>query len=175
MKYYTGNGDKGETDVANHRVKKDDCIIELIGTLDELNSFIGYALSKVSYEDVKSVLKTIEKRIYSISAEAAGYSDLVKKENISIEKKDVEEIETATDKFSEEVKALTKFIYLNGNEAACTMNICRAVARRAERQYIRCKLENEKALSYLNRLSSLLFVLFRVINEREGVREETFD
>ena len=175
MKYYTGNGDKGETDVANHRVKKDDCIIELIGTLDELNSFIGYALSKVSYEDVKSVLKTIEKRIYSISAEAAGYSDLVKKENISIEKKDVEEIENTTDKFSEEVKPLTKFIYPNGNEAACTMNICRAVARRAERQYIRCKLENEKALSYLNRLSSLLFVLFRVINARERVREETFD
>lgn len=173
MKYYTGNGDEGLTDLTRKRVKKDNKMIEFIGTLDELNAFLGYSISKIKYDDVKSILKNIETQVYKINAIASGYSDYVKKP-IEFKKEDITQIEESIDKFSKQTKLLLKFIYPNGDEAACLINICRVIARRAERQYVRAKGNNKIILSYINRLSSLLFVLFRTVNDRSGFKEETF-
>ncbi|MEM0142798.1 MAG: cob(I)yrinic acid a,c-diamide adenosyltransferase [Candidatus Parvarchaeum sp.] len=174
MKYYSGKGDNGKTDIAGKRIDKDSDIIGLIGDLDELNAFIGYAISRTRYEDVKTTLKKVERKIYIISAYAAGYSQLIKSGKIEINKKDVEELEGDTDSFANETDDITKFIYPNGSEQACIINICRTLARKAERSAIRCKIKNDAALAYLNRLSSLLFVLSRVVNKRDGFKEEFF-
>ena len=174
MKYYSGKGDNGKTDIAGKRIAKDDNMIGLIGDLDELNAFIGYALSKTKYEDVKTILKKAERKIYTISAYAAGYSELIKKEKIEIDKKDVEDLENDIDSLAGETGDITRFIYPNGSESACAINICRTIARKAERSMIRCEIKNEEALANLNRLSSLLFVLSRAVNKRDGFNEEFF-
>lgn len=174
MKYYSGKGDNGKTDVAGKRVDKDSNIIEFIGALDELNSFIGYAVSDTKYEDIKTMLKKIENKIYVISAYAAGYAVLTKKERIEIKKEDVDELENNIDLIAGELENITKFVYPNGSRSFCITNICRTIARRAERAAIKCKLKNVNVLAYLNRLSSLLFVLSRVINKRDGFKEEFF-
>ncbi len=175
MKYYTGRGDDGETDKASGRIKKDDKIIELVGSLDELNAFLGYAISKSEYDDVKNALRDIEKRIYKISAIVTGYSEKIKNREISIKNEDIKELERKIDAFSVETPDLIKFIYPNGSEAACTINICRTLARKAERKAVMCEVKDSNVLSYLNRVSSLLFVLFRVMNKRNGYTEEKFD
>jgi cob(I)alamin adenosyltransferase len=174
MRYYSGKGDDGKTDIAGKRIKKDDKVIEFIGNLDELNAFIGYALSNIKYEDVKTAMKEVERKIYTVSAYASGYSRLVKKGEMKINRKDVDELEKEIDSFALETKDITRFLYPNGSEAACIINICRTIARKAERSAIKCKLENREVLAYLNRLSSLLFVLSRVVNKRDGLSEEFF-
>ncbi|MCL4362367.1 cob(I)yrinic acid a,c-diamide adenosyltransferase [Candidatus Parvarchaeota archaeon] len=174
MKYYSGRGDDGRTDIAGKRIEKDDNIIELIGNLDELNAFIGYALSKIQYEDVKTAIRKVERKIYEISAYASGYSKLVKREKTDIDKEDVDELEKEIDSFAGETKDITRFLYPNGSEAACIINICRTITRKAERSAIKCNMENKEVIAYLNRLSSLLFVLSRVVNKRDGFSEEFF-
>ena len=72
MKYYSGKGDNGKTDVAGKRVDKDSNIIEFIGALDELNSFIGYAVSDTKYEDIKTMQKSFGKPIGLAARLAAG-------------------------------------------------------------------------------------------------------
>jgi cob(I)alamin adenosyltransferase len=174
MKYYSGKGDNGKTDVAGKRVDKDSNVIELIGALDELNSFIGYAVSNIKYDDIKDVLKKTENKIYNISAYVAGYALLIKKEKIGIKKDDINELEKDIDLIAGEIENITKFVCPNGSESSCIINICRTIARRAERAAIKCKIKNVEVLAYLNRLSSLLFVLSRVINKRDGFKEEFF-
>ncbi|MCL4398512.1 MAG: cob(I)yrinic acid a,c-diamide adenosyltransferase [Candidatus Parvarchaeota archaeon] len=174
MKYYSGKGDNGKTNIADKRVGKDNRIIEFIGSLDELSAFIGYAASKIKYEDIKLILKKIEKKIYIISAYAAGYAPLIKKERIEINKEDVADLERDIDLLAGEIKDITKFIYPNGSESACIINICRTIARKAERYAVKSDIKNEQILAYLNRLSSLLFVLSRTLNKRDGFNEEFF-
>lgn len=174
MEYYSGRGDKGKTDIANKRIGKDKDVIELIGTLDELNAFIGFTLSKIKYEDVRNMLKKTERAIYIISACASGYAALVKREKVELVKKDVEDLENDIKSISNETDDIVKFIYPNGSESACALNVCRTLARKAERRAIKAKIKNEYILAYLNRLSSLLFVLLRTANKRDGVKEEFF-
>ncbi|MGC8533156.1 MAG: cob(I)yrinic acid a,c-diamide adenosyltransferase [Candidatus Parvarchaeum sp.] len=174
MKYYSGRGDDGRTDIAGGRIEKDDNVVELIGNLDELNAFIGYALSKIKYEDIKAEMRKVERKIYFISAYASGYSKLVKREKIEINREDVNELEKAIDSFAKETNDITRFLYPNGSEAACAINVCRTITRKAERSAIKCSIENKEVLAYLNRLSSLLFVLSRVVNKRDGFSEEFF-
>ncbi len=173
MKYYTGKGDNGMTDIKNGRVKKDSAIIKFIGDLDELSAFLGYAISKINYQDINETLKVVERKIYILSAIASGYNTLVKND-IDISSKDVKEIEKTTDRFSKEINPLTKFLYPNGSESACIINICRTMARRIERDYIESGVKNDYIGAYLNRLSSLLFVIFRLINKRDNFTEEFF-
>ncbi len=174
MKYYSGRGDGGETDTANSRVKKDSDTIELVGNLDELNAFLGYAINKTKYDDIKEALEKAEKKIYVISAIVTGYSELVKRENLEITDKDTKELEEYIDKFSEKTDNIIKFVYPNGSESACIINICRVSARKAERQAVKSKIKDKEILSYLNRLSSLLFVLFRLVNRRDSFKEKFF-
>ena len=87
MKYYSGRGDNGRTDIAGKRVEKDNNVMNLIGNLDELNAFVGYAVSKTKYEDIKTAMREVERKIYIISAYASGYSKLVKREKMDINRK----------------------------------------------------------------------------------------
>ncbi len=175
MKYYSGKGDDGMTDIAGKRIKKNENIIKLVGALDELNSFIGYSMSKIRYEDIKLILKDIEYKLYIISAHVTGYSGIIKKDDeLSITKEDVSYLESKIDSLAKETEDITKFIYPNGSESATILNICRTITRKVERFAIDCGIRDENLLAYLNRLSSLFFVLFRVINEREEFKEEFF-
>jgi len=90
---------------------------------------------------------------------------------------DVEGLEQAIDRYMEESPPFQGFILPGGHPAAAALHLARTVVRRAERKVVALSREepvNPEAIRYLNRLSDLLFVLARVVNTREGVREEAW-
>jgi cob(I)alamin adenosyltransferase len=151
---YTRGGDKGETSIIGKRVKKDDAFVEAYGTLDELNSLLGLAVSLSP--SLKEVLENVQKHLYFISAELAGGDK-------KISELEVLEIEKLIDKYSEDLPTLKKFIIPGGSRVSSYIHVARTVCRRAERRAVAAETR-EEVLAYLNRLSDLLFVLARVEN-----------
>lgn len=166
--YYTGNGDSGFSYTLKQRLSKDSDLIEAIGDIDELQAFLGYAWSKTKEKDVKDIIEQVIYNLYLINAKIAGF-----------EKKDFSEEETKIlekliDSYAGKIKPIKKFVYPLGTESAVLLNVCRTLARKAERHVV--KINGEKSiLSYMNRLSSLLYVLYRYENEKNGFEDETFD
>lgn len=159
MKYYTGRGDNGKTDVFGKRVYKNSNVIEAIGDIDELNAFLGYGYSMIEDKNAKRTIKTIENNLYKISAKIAGYKS-------DFDKKDLDDLEKEVQDYSAKVKDVRKFLYPNGSTPATVMNIARTVCRRAERHAEKSTTDST-ILAYLNRLSTLLFLLFRYLNKNE--------
>ena len=151
---YTRGGDKGETSIIGKRVKKDDAFVEAYGTLDELNSLLGLAVSLSP--SLKEVLENVQKHLYFISAELAGGDK-------KISELEVLEIEKLIDKYSEDLPTLKKFIIPGGSRVSSYIHVARTVCGRAERRAVAAETR-EEVLAYLNRLSDLLFVLARVEN-----------
>lgn len=174
MRYYSGRGDDGKTSLYSGRTKKNDPIVEAIGQIDELSSFIGSAFSKAIDNDVKNTLLEVEEKLYIINAELSGYLYHTKKKSGRLSESDVKALEKSIDRYSASLPPVTRFLLPNGSSAATELNICRTVARRAERSLTGLKLENDTIYRYVNRLSSLLFVLFRYTNNLDDVKERFF-
>jgi cob(I)alamin adenosyltransferase len=176
MKYYSGTGDSGHTSIAGGRVSKNNPIINALGDLDELSAFIGNANSQIKDENINDLIKKIEAALYRISAELSGYLKAIKPNSDikPISDADVTFLEEAIELYTKKLNDLTKFVRPSGSYAATLINICRAVTRRTERSIVESGVASEPMLRYINRLSSLLFVLFRYINIAEGFEEEYF-
>jgi cob(I)alamin adenosyltransferase len=173
MKYYTGKGDAGETYICHVKVAKTDKLIKAIGELDELNAYIGYTLSKIKYGSVRDALEKIEHDIYLLSGQISGYaSDVNPKEGISEE--NIKFLENAMETYSKDLKDITNFVYPDGLDDATSINICRAIARRAERSILEAEVKDDFILRYINRLSSFFFVLFRHLNAADNFEERFF-
>lgn len=170
-KAYTRNGDEGYTDTADgKRILKNEKIMNAIGTIDELSSFIGVAKL---YTKEKKELTIIQKNIFEIGAILSNY---LKKEEAKKFEKETVEIEKIIDKMEEELPELKKFIYPGGGLGASYLHLCRTVCRRAEREIVQLQDEGYKPIiKYMNRLSSYFFVLARLENFREGIKEEEWD
>ena len=174
---YTGKGDKGTTKIigSKERFTKGSSIAEALGSLDELNSFLGLCRNKsgdISLEDrkVSSIIKSVQENLFIIQAQVAG-SDKKLKEN------SLKEVEEIIDKIEKIIPPIKGFSIPGGTEVSSFMDVARTIARRTEREVIRVKDQNlfkpkELTLPYLNRLSSLLFALARLANFSEGVEEE---
>lgn len=176
MKYYSGSGDDGMTSLASGRVPKTNKVIRALGDLDELLAFLGDAHSKIKYTTVRNTLKDLERSVYSISARVSGYADLVKKrETARISGKDVTYLENAIKFYSKDLKPMSKFLYPNGSPGGSALNVCRTAARKAERSVLEAGVKDRWVLKYMNRLSSLLFVMSRFVNKTDGYKEEFFD
>jgi cob(I)alamin adenosyltransferase len=173
MKYYSGIGDKGYTFTFEKKHKKSEPIVNAIGTLDELSAFLGLAESACTYEEIKGLLKNIELAVYTISSEVA-YEAAGKLALKRLAESDVSFLEGKTDDYGKFIKDIKRFVYPNGSISSTSINVCRAVARRAEREAVAAGIKNDVVLKYLNRLSSLLFVLFRYVNEKEKNEEDFF-
>ena len=176
MKYYSGTGDSGYTSIANGRVPKNNPIINALGDIDELSAFLGNADSQIKDEDINDLVKKIESALYRISAELSGYLKSGKPDKTTkpIADTDVALLEDALALYTKKLDDLTRFIRPSGSYAATLINVCRAVTRRTERSMVESGAASEATLKYINRLSSLLFVLFRYINASEGFEEECF-
>lgn len=164
MKWYTGRGDSGRTSLPSMgEIWKDEQIVDAIGDLDELNSLLGIVGS--IYPRLKNELADIQADIFSISSEIAGF-------NMSFNDSFVTKIEKLIDNYGSTLPPITKFIFPGGHEASAFLHFARAVCRRAERKVVSL-YKNGKAkdlhVRYLNRLSSLLFVLAVWVNYIEGV------
>lgn len=160
-KLYTKTGDNGTTSAnPNKRVAKDDIQIEVYGTIDELNSSIGLLLAN------KDIPAKLCKILYRIQQELIDLTkELYNPAQTLINKQHVDQIEHDIDKLNATLPELTTFILPGGNLSAATCHLARCICRRAERRLVtlisKTKAINSQILSYLNRLSDLLFVIAR--------------
>jgi cob(I)alamin adenosyltransferase len=168
---YTGRGDLGETDLLGERVTKDDPRIDLIGELDETTSYLGLARSLTGVERVNEILVGVQRDLYRVMADLAFVTD-TRPPGFETTREWVDRIETLTDQLTGEVEIGRQFVLPGGTQASAALDVARAVARRAERQAVHLFREgvitNEHVVGYLNRLSSLLFVLARFVEAALG-------
>lgn len=158
---YTRTGDDGSTGLADgSRVDKDSARVEVLGTVDELNSLIGAILVHPLPAPVDALLTDVQHALFDIGGEMAipGAS--------TVTAAYVTRLEQALDGFNESLPMLKEFILPGGGAAASAAHVARSVCRRAERRFTslaRLEEVNEHSRCYLNRLSDLLFVLARVL------------
>ncbi|MCL1907318.1 MAG: cob(I)yrinic acid a,c-diamide adenosyltransferase [Propionibacteriaceae bacterium] len=164
---YTRTGDNGTTRLSNNQeVSKSDLLLEAYGTVDEANSLVGLALSDGDMgEKMGSVLRTIQNDLFDVGADLS--TPLGHEPALRVKAKWIDQLEQWCDEFGEELPPLKSFVLPGGTSLAGLLNCARTVVRRAEREGWRAhSLEpvNEVALTYLNRLSDLLFILARYAN-----------
>ncbi len=160
--WYTGTGDKGKTKVPSvGEVWKDDEIVDALGNLDELNSVLGVVASL--YPPLYQTISEIQNDIFSISSEIAGF-------DMNFDESKVRTIESHISRFSLELPPLKNFVLPGGHEAASFLHLARSICRRAERSVVALKRKETKVkevhMIYLNRLSSLLFVMALWVNRK---------
>ncbi len=171
MKIYTKTGDKGETGLyGGVRVSKNSPRIEAYGTIDELNSFIGLAVTEVQDKAVKDLLNKIQNQLFTVGTDlSTPYSfEDQKKDILRVTPDFYEEIEKSIDFFEEKLDELKNFIIPGGSKSASLLHICRTISRRSERRIVALNsLEqiNSNIVIFLNRLSDLFFVLSRYENK----------
>lgn len=173
---YTRTGDKGETGLfSGERVPKNSRRVEAYGAVDELSSWIGYARSLVEDKDVDDLLGKVQQDLFLVCADLATRPEKEKPQKAAqVTDAMVKHLEEAIDRFDAELPTLSTFIVPSGTKAAAALHVARAVARRAERRTVTLAQQEElnpQVVAYLNRLSSLLFVLARIVNKRSGVEE----
>jgi len=160
-KIYTKTGDNDETYLyGGVRVSKNSKIIKLLGEIDELNSFIGFARNACEDEIVGNSLKKVQKKLYEIGAELSGSTEF------AIDPSDVEKLEKLIDEFIGN-KDFTRFVRPGERgEFSARIHVCRAICRKTERsaiKFIEAEARDCKyILQYLNRLSDLLFAIAEI-------------
>jgi len=173
-KIYTRTGDKGTSGlVTGERRAKSDAIFEAIGAVDETSAVIGMARIHVAetHGDLDAMLARIQNDLFDLGADlATPESEGLAFEALRIVPAQVERLEKEIDQLNAELQPLKSFILPGGSPAAAALHLARAVARRAERAMVRLAHEEgskvgEAALQYINRLSDLLFVASRTVND----------
>lgn len=160
-KIYTRTGDDGTTGLADgSRIDKDDIRIETMGTVDELNSYVGRILSHKIRTDIRECLTDVQHALFDIGGELAipGSSTLTAES--------VAAIEATLDEMNATLPPLKEFILPGGGGAATATHVARAVCRRAERRLLTLSRRDEvnvHSRTYLNRLSDLFFVVARAL------------
>jgi cob(I)alamin adenosyltransferase len=160
-KIYTRTGDNGTTGLGDgSRVDKDSPRVEAYGAVDELNSIIGMILAYDLPEAVRDCLVNIQHDLFDLGGEFSvpGYQ--------AVQESYVTRLEAMLDAFNAGLPSLKEFILPAGGLATSTTHLARTVCRRAERRTItfgRQETINPIAITYLNRLSDLLFVIARVL------------
>ncbi len=173
MKIYTKTGDGGQTSLfGGKRVDKDDDRINAYGTVDELNSVLGIAVSFSESDEIKSVLKKIQNDLFTVGADLSTplENKKVKVQRTSPEM--VSALENYIDEYNEKLPPLRNFILPGGGSPAAYLHFARTVCRRAEREVTALSKKEEigkEVIKYLNRLSDLLFVLARFENFNSGI------
>ncbi|RRJ30540.1 cob(I)yrinic acid a,c-diamide adenosyltransferase [Halocatena pleomorpha] len=174
MKIYTGRGDEGQTDLRNmSRVSKTNPRIEAYGTVDEANALVGVIVPS-GHDDVDERLQEIQNHLHIVQADFADPDE--DSDSPRLDDPHVDRLETWIDDCDEELDPLESFVLPGGSATGAKLHHARAVVRRAERRAVALATNepvNETAITYLNRLSDALFVFARVVNEREGVTEES--
>lgn len=176
---YTGKGDDGSTKTfgCNQRISKGSSVAEALGSLDEINSFLGLVKIKSNefsfiFKDnvlvVSSVLEQIQQDLFIIQAGIAGADKRINPEKI----KWLEDITNSIEKI---IPPINSFFVSGGSEISALLDIARTISRRAERRVVSVNDEfnnvSPETLAYLNRLSSILYAFVRFVNLQKGIDE----
>ena len=182
---YTGKGDKGDTThpAVGKRVSKTDPVIEALGAVDELNSWVGYCRTRASAPNhsyqlpatsyqLADILHAVQQDLFIIQAELVGMKKL--------EQDKVQLLEQWIAAIEAELPPIKTFFLPGGTEYSALLDCARTVSRRAVRAVVRLHevfevgpRTNPCLLANLNRLSSLFYALTRFVNHRDGVTEES--
>lgn len=182
---YTGKGDGGTTKTFGcdqGRISKASELPEALGTLDELNSFLG--LCKVRARAVQDsgitigrksfstsqILRDVQETLFIIQAEVAGAPKKVGKAKVT-------QVEKIINTIEQEIPPIKSFSIAGGTELSALLDVARTLSRRAERRVVAVhesghRKISEQSRAYANRLSSLLFALARLANAKSGIPEE---
>lgn len=169
-KIYTRTGDSGETGLVDgSRLSKAALRMEAIGDLDEANSAIGVALTRIEDSDARAMLGRIQNELFDLGADiATPGEDFAPSEMVlRIIPAQIARLEGEIDAMNAHLAPLTSFILPGGDPGAAHLHLARAIVRRAERALVGAAREvgiNPLALAYINRLSDHLFVLCRLLN-----------
>ena len=171
MRFYTGLGDDGSTDLLGARVAKDDPRIDALGDLDEATSAIGLARSLAADERVGEDMVAVQRDLYRIMAELA-FTPQLRPASYDLGVDRVEWLGNETDELSSRVELPREFILPGESTPGAALDVARTVTRRAERQIVALAHAghdvNPTILGYVNRLSSLLFIAARVEDHVAG-------
>jgi cob(I)alamin adenosyltransferase len=166
------------------RVSKDSTRVEAYGTIDELNSFIGVAISTLNDPRLIEELLWVQGRLFVAGADLASdftpaeVRDDQKDRIPRISAQDTLRLEKMIDGLLEGLPRLSRFILPGGGTASSNLHVARSVCRRAERSVValaRVETVNPELLPFLNRLSTLLFNLARTANLIEGKEERVWE
>ena len=169
-KIYTRTGDAGETGLADgSRLRKSEARMAAIGDVDEANSAIGLALTKIGSADAQALLGRIQNELFDLGADIAtpGEDFAPSEMALRIVPAQIARLEREIDAMNASLEPLRSFILPGGTSGPAALHLARAIVRRAERALVRAAGDvaiNPLALSYLNRLSDHLFVLCRHLN-----------
>ena len=173
-KIYTRTGDDGTTGLGDGtRIKKDHARMDLIGTVDEINSLLGLLAAEIPRDDsTHELILTCQHRLFDLGGELSipGYS--------TISSEHVDYLESRIDSLNKELPALENFILPGGSRPAAICHLIRSVSRRAERLMVTLSSHediNPSAMPFINRFSDLFFVVARTLARRNGAEEILWD
>lgn len=176
---YTRKGDNGTTGLfgCNQRLSKSSNIAEALGAVDELNSLLGLVRSFpgsqrffIKKRVLSDIILLVQENLFIIQAELAGADKHLKKLAINKLEQIIAQIES-------ELAPIKSFLIPGSSELSAYLDLARSVSRRAERRVVLAGEEGvvkvrANTLAYLNRLSSLLYALARLVSQREGAQEQ---
>ena len=177
---YTRTGDAGQTRLSDMSLAaKTDLRVEAYGQVDEANSILGVATARGDLpERLSDALRLIQNELFDLGADlSTPLADNPPWEPLRIVQPCIDRLEGWCDELSEQVGPLSSFILPGGTQTAAQLHVARTVVRRAERTAWRAAdvhgLDTEGglnplAITYLNRLSDLLFLASRVANAEVG-------
>jgi cob(I)alamin adenosyltransferase len=173
---YTKKGDKGttslydKTSAQRERVSKDSLIVEALGSVDELDSYLGVCINASEDQLVKTRLKEIQNNLLTIGTIIAG-------SGLKFSKNETSKIEKVIDELEGRLPVLKNFVFPGGSKVSSHLQFARSLARRAERRVVALSNESkisQNILTYLNRLSDYLFMLAREMNHKSGIGDEVW-
>jgi len=180
MSLFTKKGDDGTTGTfgCNQRMSKSSLTAEALGSLDEINSYLGFL--KIRSRDsgfkvpegktFEEVIAEVQQNLFIVQAETAGADK-------KIEEEKVKKVENMINDIEKELPPIKSFFVSGGCELSSTFDFARTIARRAERRVVEAHEQKVPTISsftlaYLNRLSSLLYAMARLSNHLSGIKEE---
>lgn len=165
MKIYTKTGDKGQTSLYDGtRIDKDSLRVESYGTVDELNSSLGFAIKFVEDESIQQSLKKIQMRLFFVAGELATIEE--GKYKYKVNEEDILALEKIIDDYLPKISGADKFIVPGSSIAAAALHVSRTICRRAERRILTLKRNEEVSdvlIKFVNRLSDVIYTYARYL------------
>lgn len=170
MKIYTKTGDKGETSlVGGRRVRKDDCLLDAYGTIDELNAWVGVVFAETN----EAYLTDIQRHLFVVggmmATEPADWTKYWSEVDLSAI---LQEVEAQIDRLSVDLESFKGFVLPQGSLTIAHIHVCRTVCRRAERMVVKLSSQNEAydmLLKIVNRLSDFFFIFAQYWHKKNNI------
>lgn len=171
MWFFTGKGDSGESNLFNgSRLPKSEEIFDLIGALDEATATIGLCISLAQENRLKILLIEIQDDLSKLMGMIAGADENAVSSCFDLEDA-LEKTEKLIQEFGKNLDNPNAFIYSGKSTLGASLDISRTIIRRAEREAVRVLKKspgNKNVLAYINRLSSLFFILRLTIDQENS-------